>query len=386
MNQAYAGLSRAEALPLELRRIYEKLGYKKYVMGKFEPYDVYLQNPSYLKNEGIITFTDPRGRLMALKPDVTMSIVKNTAPGAQVKKLFYCENVFRADSSSRECKEISQMGLEYIGGEGIYAESEVVRLALESLRAISEEFVLDLSHIGFVDGLLSALGLTQPQRAAAVAALEQKSAHGLAIVAAQAGLGESETGRLCALRELAGEFGPVLGRARELAQADAQMTAALDELAQLYGVLRAVGRTERIRLDFSVMNDIDYYNGLIFRGYVCGAPRAVLAGGRYDNLMRRFDKPQAALGFAVYLGELDRYLREEARWDVEALLVYGDAEPALTARAVEAFGDGCGEVMAVKFPPQGLRARRLFVLAPDGRVMEVNDGASCCAAQGPAGE
>lgn len=372
LNGVFASLPRIDALPLQLREIYESLGYKKYVMGKFEPYDVYLQNRSFLKNEGIITFTDPRGRLMALKPDVTMSIVKNTSPDTVTKKLFYCENVFRADSSSRECKEISQMGLEYIGGEDMYAESEVVRLALKSLRAISEEFVLDLSNIGFVDGLFSALGLDEAQRALASAALEQKSAHALAGVAREAALSEADAARLVGLRELAGDFVPVLARARQLAGGEQQMNAALDELERLYEVLAAIEMTDHVRLDFSVMNDVDYYNGLIFRGYVSGAPRAVLAGGRYDNLMRRCGKPQAALGFAVYLGELDRFLREEPHYDVHTLLVYGNARPGLTARAVETLGYGCDEVMAVKFRPRDLRAQHLYVLAEDGRIMEVD--------------
>ena len=95
-----------EQLPLKLCSIYEQYGYKKYRMDKFELYDIYRENKSFLKYDGIITFTNPNGRLMALKPDVTMSIVKNTTDSSDSSKLYYNENVFRMKSGGTEYSEI----------------------------------------------------------------------------------------------------------------------------------------------------------------------------------------------------------------------------------------------------------------------------------------
>ncbi len=83
-------------LPLKLSYLYERRGYSRYRMGKFEPYDFYMENKQFLKSEGIITFTDAEGRLMALKPDVTMSILKSVAPDSGPRKLYYNESVFRS--------------------------------------------------------------------------------------------------------------------------------------------------------------------------------------------------------------------------------------------------------------------------------------------------
>ena len=91
---------------------------------------------------------------MALKPDVTMSIVKHTKPDAVSSKLYYVENVFRLAPQSGEYREISQMGLEFIGGQGGYAEAEAVELAVRSLAAIGPQSVLDVGHMGFITSLL----------------------------------------------------------------------------------------------------------------------------------------------------------------------------------------------------------------------------------------
>ena len=64
-----------ERAGLLLRELYHQHGYQLYRMSKFEPYDLYARNRSFLVSENILTFTDTDGRLMALKPDVTLSII-----------------------------------------------------------------------------------------------------------------------------------------------------------------------------------------------------------------------------------------------------------------------------------------------------------------------
>ena len=101
-----------------------------------------------------------------------------------------------------------------------------------------------------------------------------------------------------------------------------------------------------------------YYNGVVFKGYVKGVPRAVLSGGRYDHLMRRFEKPQAAVGFALYLSELNRLFQEEREYDVDTLLLYdGQSLSGPVAAAVRTLS-AQGSIFAASSPPEGLRARR----------------------------
>ncbi len=295
-------LRREELVALRLRALYEKAGYRLYRMGSFEEYDLYMQNKNFLQSDDIITFKGANGSLMALRPDVTLSIVKNAKPG-EAARIYYNENVFRRGGRSGEYREISQMGLEFIGGEGIAAEREVLALAAESLGKIGDA-TLDLSHMEFIEAMLA--GFTRPEaRQAALAALRDKSPHAMRDAACAEGLDADMAERLTRLTGVSGPFAAAMETARVLGEDVAGAAAPLDELDALYAALKGSPGAE-IRLDFSIINDADYYSGVIFQGFVRGVPRHVLGGGRYDNLMARFGKPQGAVGFALYLDEILR--------------------------------------------------------------------------------
>ena len=108
-------LKKQEQTVFKLRALFEKAGYTPYKMTKFEEYDLYANNKDFLLSNGIITFTDTNGKLMALKPDVTLSIVKNKACDKGLNKVYYNENVYRVSESTGAYKEIMQVGLECLG-------------------------------------------------------------------------------------------------------------------------------------------------------------------------------------------------------------------------------------------------------------------------------
>lgn len=136
MDFEMKGLKRAEAATLKLRSLYETYGYRKYRMGRFEEYGLYAANRSFLPSEHILTFTDLDGRLMALKPDITLGIAKNTKAGRDFcEKVYYIESVYRESKESHTYKEISQMGLECMGGVDSFVITEVVGLAVQTLAA-----------------------------------------------------------------------------------------------------------------------------------------------------------------------------------------------------------------------------------------------------------
>ena len=335
-------LSAAERATLRLRGLYEQFGYKKYHLGQFEEYGLYLQFKSFLTGGRILSFTDLDGRLLALKPDVTLSIAKNARLDGGAVKAYYIENVYRESVSSGAMKEISQMGLEYLGGMGSYAQAEVLALARETLAAVGPEHVLEVSHMGFLVGLFDALGLDGDARGEVLKCLSAKSAHGVATAARKAGIGPAGVGVLHDLCTLSGSFDETLNQARGLCL-NGRMTAALDELND---TVRAVGDPKSLRLDFTLQGDMEYYDGLMMAGYLDGVPKAVLSGGRYDGLMKKLGREMCAVGFALYLDELKRLPRERAQLDVDALVL---AEPDAAA---------AGLLAAVREKTaQGLRVR-----------------------------
>ncbi|WP_314039673.1 ATP phosphoribosyltransferase regulatory subunit [Slackia exigua] len=171
---------------LALDALYRMSGYERYRMNKFEPYDLYLEHRGFLRDDAVISFTDPRGRLMALKPDVTMSIVKNASVDAAVERLFYVENVFRVPPGGSEFAEIAQMGLECLGCDSGRVQSdvdaEVVALACRTLDVCGGRSRLAVSHMGFLSALLDACLLEDEPREQALRCIRLKNAAGLADV------------------------------------------------------------------------------------------------------------------------------------------------------------------------------------------------------------
>ncbi len=287
-----------------LRALYEAAGCRKYHMGRFEEYSLYQENRSFLSCEQVITFTDLDGRLLALKPDVTLSIAKTAQPEkGQTLKYYYSENVYRPSAESHTFKEISQMGLEYIGAVGEAEVQQAVTLAARSLETLGPAWVLEISHMGYLSGLFDALAVPESARPRLLERLRSKNAHELRAAALAAGLGDAGAGALSALLTLRGNYAETLERAAGLCRS-AAMEAAVAELRALADSL--AGYNGAIRLDLTLSGEMEYYNGLVFQGYLRRLPRPLLKGGRYDLLARKFTPGAGAIGFAVYLDELDR--------------------------------------------------------------------------------
>ena len=193
-----------ERASFALRSLYETAGCRKYHMGRFEEYSLYQENRSFLSSEQVITFTDLDGRLLALKPDVTLSIAKTAQPApGETLRYYYHENVYRPSAESHTFKEISQMGLELLGAVGEAEVQQAVCLAAQSLAALGAEWVLEVSHMGYLFGLFDALGVPEATRAQLLEKLRQKNAHELRAAALSAGLSETAADALCQPDDLA---------------------------------------------------------------------------------------------------------------------------------------------------------------------------------------
>ena len=135
------------------------------------------------------------------------------------------------------------------------------------------------------------------------------------------------------------------------------MTAALDELEE---TVRAVGRADSLRLDFTLQGDMEYYDGLMMAGYLDGVPKAVLSGGRYDGLMKKLGRDVSAVGFALYLDDLKRLPGEQPTLDVDALVLADrNADPAGLLCAVRTLTDeGLRVRVEAEQPPRLRWAKR----------------------------
>ena len=370
MKYCNVALKPDERAIYELRRLYLLHGYRHYKVGKFEEYDMYAANKSFLKGDSILSFTDTDGKLMALKPDVTLSIIKNIGEDdGSIHKFFYNENVYRTSASFGGFREIMQTGLECIGNIDTYSICEVLTLADESLRLIDNSCLLAVSHMGFVSGLFEACGFDELKQKEALGYISSKNSNSLKAMAEGVGVCSALVDALIFVARFYGKLSNALPTIEKFCFNE-KMSGAYRELLD---ICRSIEDRD-IYADFSLVNDMNYYNGIIFKGYIDGIPESILSGGRYDSLVHKMGKQSGAIGFAVYLDLLERFYEDKDEGDIDMLLLYEDkANPAEVSRVVrELTRDGLSVKVLKK--NDGRKYKRIAKLV-DGEVttLEEND-------------
>jgi len=324
MNFSEGILKNDEYAIYKLRELYRQYGYSHYKVSKFEEYDLYARNKNFLVSENILTFTDTNGKLMALKPDVTLSIVKNVNGNDDaVRKLYYNETVYRTAAGSDGFREIMQTGLECIGTLGLYDVCEVIMLAQKSLSLIAEDYILDLSHMGFLTGLLEQAGICNEDTEGLLHCMANKNKAEILTYCTSRGIAADEIEKICLVTDLYAPLQEALPRIRPLVCGE-KMEKAYEQLCSIQSMMQTYGNDTRIYLDFSMTQDMRYYNDIIFQGFLNGIPESVLSGGRYDSLLQRMGKQAGAIGFAVYLDRLEFLPTMRDTFDCDVLLTYED--------------------------------------------------------------
>ncbi len=361
------GLQKEEEAVFLLRSLYEKYGFSQYKMNKFEEYDLYVQNKDFLISDGIITFTDTNGKLMALKPDVTLSIVKNSSEEADcVEKVYYDENVYRVSGGTNSFKEIRQVGIECIGAVDSYQIFEVLCLAAKSLNMLSEDFVLDVSDFGILSELAEAFGLDYSLRNKLFSLIGEKNLHELISICKKVELEDEKINAITSLISIYGDPKTALPKLRNALGKFVSEERFL-RLETLFAGLSKLGFGKKMNLDFSVVSDTDYYNGIVFRGFIKKIPTRVLSGGQYDRLLEKMEKKAKAIGFAVYLDLLSGLSANEKRFDVDAVMIYDDtvSEDTISSSVNEMIIRG-KRVVAQKKVPEKLRYFELYKITESG--------------------
>lgn len=324
MTDTFDFLYNDEFTVLKLRKLYESCGFKKYRMSKFESYDFYAKNKDFLVGNRIITFSDFNGKLMALKPDVTLSIVKNADNSETRQKLYYTENVYRESKDIHEFKEIYQVGLEVLGEIDLFETVEIITLAIRSLLEIDSEAILDISHMGYTEGLMDCMTSDDSVRNEIHKLIAEKNAHDLLKLAQEKNLPLNPVNTAIEIMSFRNSNCEAIDAAVKNSLNE-KMQNAVNEIKSIYEILKKSGLEKHIRIDLSVTDDPGYYNGILMHGYVHGIHRDILSGGRYDMLMSKMGKDGThAMGFAIYFDALDRKLRVKSSNVNNTYVLYND--------------------------------------------------------------
>ena len=287
----------------KLRKIFENYGYSEVVTPGVEFYDVFNLKARYFSQESMYKLSDSKGRLLVIRPDSTMPIARLAATRLREEplplKLFYNQTIFRINpKNSGRDDEITQSGIEIIGGEQERADFEVLTLAVEALKACAvDEFRFEIGDSALFKALIAKLGSDDEEYEEIRSAIETKN--------------YPEVGKLLekydgniyakALYMLPKMFGgaEVFEKAASTVVVDAETEKILGDLRRTYDYLCSLGVKEQVTVDLGLVNKANYYTGVLFRGYIAGCGMSVLSGGRYDTLLGDFGAPIPATGFAV---------------------------------------------------------------------------------------
>lgn len=282
--------------------IFSSKGYCEIVTPGIEFFDVFNLRSRYFPQESMYKLVDGKGRLLVVRPDSTMPIARVAATRLREVplplRMFYRQNVYRNSPAMRGgSDEIKQMGIELIGSDSRRADLEVITTAIEVLASCdNEKFRFEIGDIGFFRELVNKLDTDDASKEEIRSLIEVKNYPALNDLLDSIGNNKITN----ALKQLPRLFGgvEVFEKAANLF-ADEKINKILSDLKAIYNDLSALGYDGKITVDLGIVNKMDYYTGVVMKGYLEGCGDEVLSGGRYNHLLAEFGYDVPATGFAV---------------------------------------------------------------------------------------
>lgn len=328
-----------------LTALFDQRGYTEIMTPDVEFYDVFTLAGNSIPQESMLKLVDRSGRLLVLRPDSTTPIARVAATKLKdmvlPRRFYYNQIKYRSSAGNKgERGEIPQVGVELIGASGQKADLEMIAAAVDAIRCCGvERFHVEIGHAGIFSSFMEGLPLDEDTAEQVRSLMEDKNFAALNDLLDR----WSDSAAVAAVKRLAYLFGgaEVLDEAEELL---GRSDAAIEHLRSLYECFQSAGYGDYIRFDLGMVHPIDYYTGVIFRGYVEGAGTAVLSGGRYDKLCAAFGRSAEAIGFAVDVDAVAACLPSVEVPRVETVIHYESHQLARALAIVDALPQGSSEL------------------------------------------
>lgn len=303
------------AVEEQIKNVLSVRGYSEVITPTLEFYDAFHSESYEIPQEQMYKLTDLKGRLLVLKPDLTIPIARLAATRLKGHslpiRLYYNQFVYRnAPALSGGSDEVAQIGIELIGASNKKADLEVLVTAIEAMRACGlKDFRLELGHIAYFNTLIGKLDISKEEKEQIRQLIEFKNYPALNDRLDK--LEDRESAM--ALKQLPAMFG---GK-EVFAQADAlfeneYLRGITAYLKSIYDLLSSFGMADQISVDLGIVNRNDYYTGIVFQGYIQGLGATALVGGRYDKLLSEYGMDLPAVGFGIDVDALAKVMEFSA--------------------------------------------------------------------------
>jgi ATP phosphoribosyltransferase regulatory subunit len=291
----------------ELRKVFKKNEFREVQLPMIEYLDVFQNDMRTFTTDDMFKIFDKTGKTLVLRPDVTESVARIAATkfkdAPKPLKFSYIGNVFSFhESGGGKLREYTQAGVELITDfdeeSVIDADAKIIITAIESAKAAGlEEFQIDIGQADFFNGLMEEAGLDDLITEEIRQYIDKKNMIGIESVIYECDLSPE-------MKELILNLPRLFGNIDQIKNATAfvknkKVKDSIDNLSKVIELVSKAGYEKYVSVDLGFVQKLNYYTGIIFRGFTYGIGYPFLGGGRYDNLVGQFGTPCRATGFAI---------------------------------------------------------------------------------------
>ncbi|ASW43797.1 ATP phosphoribosyltransferase regulatory subunit [Clostridium isatidis] len=292
-----------------INKIFDSWGYKEVITPTIEFYETFKYDNSGLKEENMYKFFDNKGRILVLRPDMTVPVARVVATKLKdtkgISRLRYQANVFRVyEELAGMRNEYTDCGIELFSKEKNFSDLETLIIAIETLTSIGvKDFKLEIGDVNFFKSALEQLNISQEDSLSLAELVEKKRLKSLSDFLNNLSIDYDKKKFFMELPLIFGSGKELLDKYEEISFTS-KMKASVKYLKSLYGKLEKLGYESCVSFDLGIIPRLNYYTGIIFRGFIQGSGNFVLSGGRYDELMKDFGQDLKAIGFSINIDEL----------------------------------------------------------------------------------
>ncbi|HNZ82693.1 MAG TPA: ATP phosphoribosyltransferase regulatory subunit [Sedimentibacter sp.] len=292
----------------EIENFLFKEGYMNIEPSIFEEYDEFTSVNSRIDKKSTVKILESNSDILILSPDITTGIINKFMPRWDydlMLKIFYYGKTYKHNGNG--IKEKREIGIEIIGDNSQNIDQNTLMTAERIISRYSDNYLLEIGNSKFLKGIMLACSFNKEDYDNILDLLYLKNKQELDDYLSKLNYKEP----ICTLLnilDLEGTYEEITGKLEGLYLND-MMKAGLQELKTVDDYMKNI--TDKIIYDLSMVSELSYYDGIIFRGYIHGSNTEIIKGGRYDSFTEQFGVKIPAIGFTVELDELLKAIYKE---------------------------------------------------------------------------
>lgn len=343
-------------LESNLRELFRLHGYKEIETPGIEYCDVYTDN-EFVEEQDLYKLCDQKGRLICLRYDGTVpaarfaaTMLKDVNPPL---RLCYIENMYRYNQvGGGKQSEFAQAGVELMGVKGSASDAEVIALAIKSALAIGiEDFQISIGQIKLFEGLMRQLGIGEELAKKISDSIYCKDMVTIERICKENNLTANDIEAIMLISEGRGTYDLLDEMKSKLT--DESAINAIENLREILDILNDYGLSKYVTVDLGLLSGLDYYTGMIFKGFTYEVGFPIISGGRYDNTVKVFGREMESVGFSLGLSLAMTALRRQGKTvpekKIDAIIGYDKnikgARAGAFALAEELMGKGSSVII-----------------------------------------